>query len=77
MTTTHNMASLDEEKADTAYVENRSGEHDQADKMSVGKYLSTRFSTLKPPMTTPPNPIKVLGLLSRKDWLFFSVSRTR
>ncbi|ETI27436.1 hypothetical protein G647_09626 [Cladophialophora carrionii CBS 160.54] len=42
--------------------------------MSTSKYLSTRFSTLKPTLTIPPNPIKLLGLLTRKNWLFFAVA---
>jgi SHS family lactate transporter-like MFS transporter len=40
-------------------------------KMNVGRYLATRFSTLKPPMDKVENPITVLGLLSSKQWLFF------
>jgi len=40
-------------------------------KMSAGRYLATRFSTLKPPMDKVENPITVLGLLSSKQWLFF------
>lgn len=40
-------------------------------KMSIGRYLATRFSTLKPPMDKVENPITVLGLLSLKQWLFF------
>lgn len=40
-------------------------------KMSVGGYLATRFSTLKPPMDKVENPITVLRLLSSKQWLFF------
>lgn len=40
-------------------------------KMSAGRYLATRFSTLKPPMDKVENPITVLRLLSGKQWLFF------
>jgi SHS family lactate transporter-like MFS transporter len=40
-------------------------------KMSAGRYLATRFSTLKPPMDKVENPITVLRLLSSKQWLFF------
>jgi SHS family lactate transporter-like MFS transporter len=40
-------------------------------KMSAGRYLATRFSTLKPPMDKVENPITVLRLLSTKQWLFF------
>jgi len=40
---------------------------------SVGEYAATRFSTLKPPMHKAPNPIRLLGMLSGKQWLFFLV----
>lgn len=43
-------------------------------KMSAGRYLATRFSTLKPPMDRVENPITVLRLLSSKQWLFFLCS---
>lgn len=39
--------------------------------MSTGKYLATRLSTLKPPMDKVENPVKLLGLLNAKQWLFF------
>lgn len=39
--------------------------------MSIGRYFATRFSTLKPPMEKLENPIKLLRLLNRKQWLFF------
>lgn len=45
------------------------GEH-----MSVGKYFATRISTLKPPMTKVENPIKLLGMLNKKQWLAFLCS---
>lgn len=41
--------------------------------MSAGKYLATRFSTLKPPMAKVSNPFKLLGLLNGQQWLFFLV----
>ncbi|KAG9040567.1 hypothetical protein FS842_002986, partial [Serendipita sp. 407] len=44
--------------------------HDD-NKMTVKEYLSTRISTLKPPMHRPPNPIKVLGSLSKMNWMMF------
>lgn len=37
------------------------------------EYAKTRFSTLKPPMNSAPNPIRLLGTLTGKQWLFFSV----
>ncbi|KAJ9609856.1 Carboxylic acid transporter [Cladophialophora chaetospira] len=71
------MDDLDAEKGDGARVEQRSPspEERQDDlKMSVGQYLSTRISTLKPTFTIPPNPFKLLGMLTRKNWLFFGVA---
>jgi MFS transporter, SHS family, lactate transporter len=42
-----------------------------AEKMSAGRYLATRFSTLKPPMDKVANPISLLGTLTLKNWLMF------
>ena len=68
-----------EEKSGAAHVENTVGttwsQYEPDDEMSVGRYLSTRFATLVPPrMILPPSPFKLLGLLTRRDWLFFGVS---
>ena len=41
--------------------------------LSLGRFLATRFPTLKPPMNPTPNPITLLRMLNRKQWLFFSV----
>lgn len=49
-------------------------EASQPDHMSVGRYLSTRLSTLKPPMTKAPNPIRLFRLLNLQQWLFFLVA---
>jgi SHS family lactate transporter-like MFS transporter len=43
-------------------------------KMSVGRYLSTRLVTLKPPGQVPPNPFKTLGQLSWRQWQFFLIA---
>lgn len=43
-------------------------------RMGLGRYLATRIPTLKPPMDKVENPIKVLGLLTTKQWLFFLVA---
>lgn len=40
------------------------------------EYITTRFSTLKPPMNHAPNPIRLLRMLSGKQWLFFLVGFT-
>lgn len=42
-------------------------------KMTVGRYLGTRLSTLKPPMNKPPGPFKSLAKLNTQKWLFFLV----
>ncbi|KAF2789901.1 sugar transporter family protein, partial [Melanomma pulvis-pyrius CBS 109.77] len=42
--------------------------------MSVGRYVSTRISSLKPPMTRVQNPISLLRLLNTQQWLFFLVA---
>lgn len=46
------------------------------EKMTVGRYLATRVSTLVPPMNKAPNPFKALMLLNKQQWLFFFVSLT-
>jgi SHS family lactate transporter-like MFS transporter len=42
--------------------------------MSAGEYIATRATTLKPPMNQAPNPIKLLMMLTRKQWAFFAVA---
>ena len=42
-------------------------------KMSIGRYIATRIPTLKPPMARAPNPIKLLAMLNKQQWLFFFV----
>jgi MFS transporter, SHS family, lactate transporter len=46
------------------------------EKMSVGRYLATRVSTLVPPMNPAPNPFKTLTLLNRQQWIFFLVRKS-
>lgn len=46
---------------------------DVEENMSVGKYIATRLTSLKPPMNPAPNPFKALTLLNRKQWLNFLV----
>jgi hypothetical protein len=41
--------------------------------MSVGRYLATRVTSLRPPMHKAPNPLKALMLLNKQQWLFFLV----
>lgn len=42
--------------------------------MSTGKYLATRFSTLKPPMLPVPNPWKLVRMLDAQQWAFFALA---
>lgn len=42
--------------------------------MSAGRYLATRFSSLKPPMLNVPNPWKLLRMLNRQQWSFFAIA---
>ncbi|KND91726.1 Carboxylic acid transporter protein [Tolypocladium ophioglossoides CBS 100239] len=42
--------------------------------MSPGKYIATRIPTLRPPMLPVPNPIKLLRMLNRQQWAFFSLA---
>lgn len=46
----------------------------RATDMSIGRYLATRLSTLKPPMDRLQNPISLLRLLNFKQWMFFLVA---
>ncbi|KAK4506251.1 hypothetical protein PRZ48_004216 [Zasmidium cellare] len=45
---------------------------DEPEKMGIAKYFATRFSSLKPPMEKLENPITLLRMLNKKQWLFFS-----
>lgn len=49
---------------------------DVEEHMTVGRYISTRISSLVPPMNPAPNPFKALTLLNRTQWLNFSVCRS-
>ncbi|KAG7119034.1 hypothetical protein HYQ46_011008 [Verticillium longisporum] len=42
--------------------------------MTAGRYLATRFSTLKPPMLAAPNPWRLVRMLDRHQWAFFGVA---
>lgn len=50
------------------------GAGEPLEKMSTGRYIATRFSSLKPPMDKIENPFTLLGLLNTKQWLFFACS---
>jgi len=64
---------------DKAYPEAGHREHMPAagetnENMTAGRYLATRISSLKPPMTKVKNPISLLRLLNKQQWLFFTVA---
>lgn len=42
--------------------------------MSIGQYVATRISSLKPPMHKAPNPFSLLRQLNTQQWLFFLVA---
>ncbi|KAK1978472.1 H+ symporter family protein [Colletotrichum cereale] len=42
--------------------------------MSAGRYLKTRFTTLKPPMLSAPNPLKLVAMINGRQWAFFAVA---
>ncbi|KAF7556178.1 hypothetical protein G7Z17_g1580 [Cylindrodendrum hubeiense] len=42
--------------------------------MTPSEYVTSRISTLKPPMLHVPNPIKLLRMLSGQQWAFFFVA---
>lgn len=65
------MASVDKE---LVRDESPQGDFSAPEKMSVGRYLSTRLSTLKPPLAKAPNPFKLVRLLNLHQWLFFLVA---
>ena len=48
--------------------------HHEQEHMSAGRYIATRFSTLKPPMAKAPNPIALLRMLNLQQWMFFLVA---
>lgn len=42
--------------------------------MSPAAYMASRFTTLKPPMLSAPNPIRLVLMLNRHHWAFFFVA---
>ncbi|KAL2113721.1 hypothetical protein VUR80DRAFT_2690 [Thermomyces stellatus] len=45
--------------------------HHEDTNMSVGEYVRTRISTLKPPLSKVQNPIPLFRMLTWKQWAFF------
>ena len=41
---------------------------------SLGRYLATRITSLKPPMDKLENPFTLLAMLNFKQWMFFLVA---
>ena len=41
---------------------------------SAGQYISTRLTTLKPPLLSAPNPFRLLAKITGMQWCFFAVS---
>jgi len=48
--------------------------HSYVSPVSVGRYLATRVSTLKPAHDKVANPLSLLRLLNLQQWLFFLVA---
>ncbi|EAW11966.1 sugar transporter family protein [Aspergillus clavatus NRRL 1] len=56
------------------YDESSTTSVEDSHRMSPGRYLVTRVSTLVPPMNPAPNPFKALAMLNKEQWLFFLVA---
>lgn len=56
------------------YEHERPAAGERAVKMSAGTYIATRLSTLKPPMNKVANPIALLRLLNKQQWMFFAIA---
>lgn len=67
------MSSNDRD-AKVAALQHEMSHMPQYENMTVGRYLSTRVSSLKPPMTKLQNPITLLRMLNTQQWLFFFVA---
>lgn len=71
---------MSEEKPTTDYGPPHGGQVDNLQDepphhgMSVGQYIATRFTSLKPPMTALPNPFRLLATLNGHQWAFFFVA---
>ncbi|KAI1432890.1 sugar transporter family protein [Xylaria sp. CBS 124048] len=68
------MAATHHEAAHSSYLADDENVHPPHHGMSVGTYMATRISSLKPPMRKAPNPIRLLRMLSARDWGFFSIA---
>lgn len=70
----------DNEKATTEHVppsgpvEDHMGDEPPHHGMSAGQYITSRFSSLKPPMSKLPNPFSLIMMLNGHHWAFFMVA---
>jgi hypothetical protein len=70
------MATTEKSGTSPEYAEDRDDARfpaagETTEEMGIGKYLATRFTTLKPPMDKVENPFTLLASLNTKQWLFF------
>lgn len=65
---------MDKEYPQAAHQEHMPATGETDEHMTAGRYIATRISTLKPPMTKVKNPIGLLRLLNLQQWLFFTVA---
>ncbi|KAK0621695.1 sugar transporter family protein [Bombardia bombarda] len=68
------------EKATADPLSNRGASH-AADEdhpphhgMSPRQYITTRFTSLKPPMVATPNPFRLVRMITRMQWAFFFIA---
>lgn len=54
-------------------VAQRQYESPEPERMTIMEYITSRISTLKPPMEKVENPFTLLAMLNTQQWLFFSV----
>lgn len=67
------ISGSDEKVAATHVPDAAIHESHHPEEMSAGRYAATRITTLKPPMHKAPNPIRLLRMLTGRQWLFFLV----
>jgi SHS family lactate transporter-like MFS transporter len=65
---------MEKDYANAHHTEGMPATGETHEDMSAGRYIATRISTLKPPMHKVRNPIALLRLLNKQQWLFFAIS---
>lgn len=58
----------------SALAEEHLGDDPPHHGMSASQYIASRFSSLKPPMSKLPNPVKLIMMLNGHHWAFFLVA---